>query len=97
MPGGVGRASTINGVTYSTGGRGGWEQTGQATGVDAAANTGTGGEGTADNRTAGRGGSGIVLIRYATGSMTATGGTITTSGGNTIHTFTANGNFVRTA
>jgi hypothetical protein len=29
--------------------------------------------------------------------MTATGGTITTSGGNTIHTFTANGTFTRTA
>jgi hypothetical protein len=29
--------------------------------------------------------------------MTATGGTITTSGGNTIHTFTSNGTFQRTA
>jgi hypothetical protein len=97
MTGGLGRASTINGVTYSIGGQGGWEETGQAVGVDAAANTGRGGQGTADNRTAGRGGSGIVIIRYTTGSMTATGGSITTSGGNTIHTFTANGDFVRTA
>lgn len=97
MPGGLGKASTINGTTYATGGRGGWEQTGQAVGVDAAANTGNGGEGTADNRTAGKGGSGIAIIRYTTGSMTATGGTITTSGGFTIHTFTANGTFTRTA
>jgi hypothetical protein len=29
--------------------------------------------------------------------MTATGGTITSSGGNTIHTFTSNGTFTRTA
>jgi hypothetical protein len=29
--------------------------------------------------------------------MTATGGTITTSGANTIHTFTSNGTFQRTA
>jgi hypothetical protein len=29
--------------------------------------------------------------------MTATGGTVTTSGGNTIHTFTSSGDFTRTA
>jgi hypothetical protein len=29
--------------------------------------------------------------------MTATGGTVTTSGGNTIHTFTSSGTFTRTA
>jgi hypothetical protein len=29
--------------------------------------------------------------------MTATGGTITTSGGNTIHRFTASGTFTRTS
>jgi YD repeat-containing protein len=41
----------------------------------------------------GLGGSGVVVIRYATGTMTATGGTITTSGGYTIHTFTSSGTF----
>jgi hypothetical protein len=29
--------------------------------------------------------------------MTATGGTVTTSGGNTIHSFTSSGTFTRTA
>jgi hypothetical protein len=29
--------------------------------------------------------------------MTASGGTVTTSGGNTIHTFTSSGTFTRTA
>lgn len=41
----------------------------------------------------GAGGSGIVVIRYPTGALSATGGTVTTSGGYTIHTFTANGTF----
>jgi hypothetical protein len=84
-------------VTYSTGGTGGFTGiTGQSV-PSAAANTGNGGNGSTDNITAGGGGSGIVRIRYTTGSMTATGGTITTSGGNTTHTFTSNGDFVRTA
>jgi hypothetical protein len=39
------------------------------------------------------GGPGVVIISYATGSLSATGGTITNSGGNTIHTFTSNGTF----
>lgn len=40
------------------------------------------------------GGSGVVIISYPTGDLPgATGGTITTSGGNTIHTFTSNGTF----
>src|SRR5438309_499560 len=43
------------------------------------------------------GGSGIVIISYHTGALTATGGTITTSGGNTIHTFTTNGTFTVTS
>jgi hypothetical protein len=30
-----------------------------------------------------------VIFSYPTGTLTATGGTITTSGGNTIHRFTA--------
>jgi hypothetical protein len=38
-----------------------------------------------------------VIISYVTGTMTATGGTVTTSGGNTIHTFTSSGTFERTA
>ncbi|PSA83237.1 hypothetical protein BT095_11815, partial [Corynebacterium diphtheriae] len=38
---------------------------------------------------------GIVIIRYL-GSQRATGGTVTTSGGYTIHTFTGNGTFTVT-
>jgi hypothetical protein len=49
------------------------------------------------NYAAGNGGAGVAIFAYPTGSMTATGGVITTSGGNTIHTFTADGTFVRTA
>lgn len=47
-------------------------------------------------------GSGIVIISYATNgsdwvSTSSTGGTITTSGGQTIHTFTSNGTFTMVA
>lgn len=71
-------------------------------GGDAGANTGSGGGGGGANnpnthagvyysgRTGGNGGSGIVVIRYL-GSQRATGGTITSSGGYTIHTFTTVG------
>lgn len=60
---------------------------------------GTGGaaRGYGGDSSGGPGGNGIVVIRYLTGTMTATGGTVTTSGGYTIHTFTANGTFTRTA
>jgi hypothetical protein len=45
----------------------------------------------------GNGGSGVVILRYPTSQasgMTVTGGTITTSGIYTIHTFNATGSFV---
>ena len=42
------------------------------------------------------GGSGIVIIRYS-GSQGATGGTVTISGANTIHTFTGDGTFTSNA
>jgi hypothetical protein len=38
------------------------------------------------------GGSGIVIVRYLGGTR-ATGGTITSAGGYTIHTFTSSGTF----
>ena len=57
-------------------------------------NTGGGGGGSGNSTYPGaNGGSGIVIISYPTGYITALGGTITTSGGNTIHTFTADGTF----
>ena len=42
--------------------------------------------------TGGNGGSGIVIIRYA-GSQRCTGGTVTSSGGYTYHTFTSSGTY----
>jgi hypothetical protein len=38
------------------------------------------------------GGSGVVIIRYA-GSQRGTGGTVTSSGGYTIHTFTSSSTY----
>jgi hypothetical protein len=40
----------------------------------------------------GSGGSGVVIISYA-GAQRGTGGTVTSSGGYTIHTFTSSGTF----
>ena len=70
-------------------------------GVDGTANTGGGGGGASFDGSPGNGGaggSGIVIISYATDgsdgvSTDSTGGTVTTSGGQTIHTFTADGTF----
>ena len=63
------------------------------------ANLGGGGGGAVGTTAAAgaNGGSGIYIISYPTGLITATGGTITTSGGNTIHTFTSSGTFTVTA
>lgn len=66
------------------------------------ANTGSGGGGGGmvdggGNGAGGNGGSGIVIVRYPTASasgFTITGGTITTSGSYTIHTFTSSGSLV---
>jgi hypothetical protein len=56
---------------------------------------GTGGGGTANTGGGGRaaaGGSGVVIIRYA-GAQRGTGGTVTSSGGYTYHTFTSSGTY----
>jgi prepilin-type N-terminal cleavage/methylation domain-containing protein len=57
------------------------------------ANTGSGGGGGCGGATASAGAAGVVIIRYQ-GAARATGGTITSSGGYTYHTFTSNGTFV---
>jgi hypothetical protein len=65
-------------------------------GTAGAANTGGGGGGDGGSGApgGGAGGSGVVILAYPTaGSVSATGGTITTSGGNTIHTFNSSGTF----
>ena len=56
-------------------------------------NTGGGGGGVADlQQNSAAGGSGIVIVRYP-GSQRATGGTVTSVAGHTIHTFTTSGTF----
>jgi len=66
-------------------------------GAAAAANLGGGGGGGGFENTGGHpggaGGSGVVIIRYP-GLPIASGGTITQSGGSTIHTFTSTATFV---
>lgn len=92
--GGVGVSSSITGspVTYGTGG------TWTANGAVGAANTGNGANsGTHTFDPSHAGGSGVVIISYVTGSLTATGGTISTSGGRTIHKFTTSGTFTVSA
>jgi hypothetical protein len=59
--------------------------------VSGTANTGGGG-GASNGTTVGNGGSGIVIIAYL-GSQRGTGGTVTSSGGYTIHTFTSSSTY----
>lgn len=94
--GGAGFSSSISGspVTYAVGGQGGTPPSGFANGT---ANRGNGGSGVYAAGGSGAGGSGIVIISYPSTFMTATGGAITSSGGNTIHTFTSNGTFTITS
>ena len=102
--GGNGLANSISGssVTYAGGGGGnagvtpgsGGTGGGGGPSTSGTANTGGGGGAWDGTGTAGNGGSGIVIVSYVTGNVVATGGTITTSGDMTIHTFTSNGTFV---
>lgn len=81
-----------NGLNAGGGGAAGTN----SNGGNAGANTGGGGGGgTHAYSVGGNGGSGVVIIRYY-GSQKATGGTITSSGGYTIHTFTSSGTFTPT-
>lgn len=81
------------GATAGSGGAGGGgNAVSSGAGVAGTANTGGGGGG-AGSTTGGAGGSGIVIIRYVGTTARATGGTITTTGGYVIHTFTTSGTF----
>ena len=92
--GGIG-ATWSNG-TYYAGGGGGAAVSGSAgtggnggggnSNVAGTANTGGGGGGYKN------GGSGVVIIRYS-GSQIGTGGTVTSTGGYTYHTFTSSGTY----
>ena len=106
--GGTGWASSITGTTkyYAGGGGGGGKLLceggsgvgGQGgydpsrNGKDAVANTGSGGGGGHQANNGGSGSAGIVIIRYL-GSQKASGGSVTSWNGYTIHTFTGSGTF----
>jgi hypothetical protein len=87
--GGGGRYSS---GTPGLGGLGGGANGSNGIGLPGTPNTGGGGGGSAynPNPAGGKGGSGIVIIRYL-GNPIATGGTITSVDGDTIHTFTETG------
>jgi len=88
--GGGGGAAYSGGVAgLGGGGRGNFSYGGNI-GEDGSINLGGGGGGgygLAD--TGSRGGSGVVIVRYLTSALTATGGTITYDGSYTVHTFVA--------
>jgi len=95
--GAVGITTGGAGLNNGSGGGGGSPNTQTNTpGGDAGTNTGGGGGGgshyQSTNNKGGNGGSGIVIVRYS-GPQKATGGTITTVAGYTIHTFTSSGTF----
>lgn len=95
VSGGPGLSYSISGspVTYAYGGQGGADSGPDVGGTTAPANLGAGGNGAGgtSNRAA-NGGSGVVIIRYP-GAQRANGGTIVSTGGYTIHTFTGSGTF----
>jgi hypothetical protein len=98
--GGGGGGTTYNGLPGAagiggSGGGGPGGTTASPSSTSGTANTGGGGGGKGGNTpgTVGAGGSGVIILRYY-GASRATGGTITSSGGYTIHTFTGTANFV---
>lgn len=87
---GNGITTTFRGTseTFATGGDG------DPDGAVGSANTGDGGRGGSPNtgEQGGPGLSGVVIIRYL-GPQRGTGGTVTSAGGYTIHTFNSSGTF----
>jgi hypothetical protein len=92
--GGGGGYTGGGGGTAGTGGTGGGGAGGtrpSGTGTSGTANLGGGGGGSGNNSSVGgAGGSGVVIISYV-GAQQFGGGVVTSSGGNTIHTFTTSG------
>lgn len=89
--GGGGGGDGASGGTGGTGG-GGTGGTGAShNGSNATADTGGGGGGAGHTGSGvgagGNGASGLVILSYATGTYTATGGVKSTSGSNTLHTY----------
>ena len=91
---GGGGGGTFGGTPGSGGSGGGGAGSGSTVGSPGTANLGGGGGGGAYNGSAnlagGNGGSGVVIISYV-GAQQFGGGVVTSSGGNTIHTFTTSG------
>ena len=101
--------STGNPLSVSAGGSGGGGTGGSVTtgggspqsfinGGNGSANTGSGGGGggrasVSPVSLGGNGGSGVAIVRYQ-GAQRGTGGTITSAGGYTYHTFTSSGGFI---
>jgi len=83
-----------DGTNFGAGGNGGGGAGGSSGfGTVGTANTGGGGGGSYGSSNAGaNGGSGVVIVRYL-GSTRGSGGTITSAGGYTYHTFTTSGTF----
>jgi len=88
---GTGSGGSGAGGGSGGGGNGGAGSTNPTSGT---ANTGggAGGSGLGGSGTPATGGSGIIIVRYS-GSQRATGGTITSAGGYTYHTFTSSSTF----
>ncbi|WP_310542643.1 Ig-like domain-containing protein [Phenylobacterium sp.] len=91
--GGGGNASNGNGPSAASGGTNAGNGTNSGNGGNATANLGGGGGGAGFAAAGGSGGSGVVIIRYLIGTASATGGSVTTVGGYTVHTFTSGGVF----
>jgi len=96
---GGGGGATNDSTSMSTGGTGGGGAGGSnadpnKSGIAGLVNSGSGGGGgNGGGGNSGAGGSGVVIIKYL-GIQKATGGTVTTVNGYTIHTFTSSGTFL---
>jgi hypothetical protein len=93
---GGGAGSGQNTSTVATGGLGGGGNGGNGAGTASTAgtaNTGGGGGGAFLNAAGAAGGSGIVILSYP-GTQRGAGGTITSSGGYTIHSYTSSGTYI---
>jgi hypothetical protein len=93
--GGGGGSTTAEGSSAGSGGSGGGGAGGNSSGTSGTANLGGGG-GASQSGTAGSGGKGVVILSMLTTkySATSTGSpTVTTSGSNTILTFTGSGSY----
>lgn len=91
-----GPGEIVWGTTYAKGGNGANSSYAQHPAEATAPNTGDGGNSSSQaGASGGSGASGIVKVRYITANkpptMTITGGTITTNGAYTYHTFTSDG------